>query len=436
MGITRFTNWNRSKILFPVSFMALMLMTGGNFLLYFFLDDQNGMLTTANTLHVRSWNGTQKILLHLNEPSALSFSTQVRIAMNHSATVVLDQRSTKMPSQPSYTAIKLSIQNQGNVDHTIDVLRRMGVKNSHLEDHKQDIPPWSQILDNYGGVDEVIILGQEQCEDYRKKTPLREIAIGPAGLFSTGTNLLYQLIKANCRGPDQTRYGRQRPLKFSLIQVPWGKHNPEEARGVYEVSTMNRYVENPMAVLPVVSIRHPYTWMSAMCTHGYGTRWPHRPEQCGRTLNLEGRIQKVPYGFVHNGTHPVKNTYQSLAHLYMEWYKPYFEQRNYPRLMIRFEDLVYRPKEVVTKICDCVGGTMTGWKGQFIYKTKTSNKGPGHGQRSDLLSAFIKYGQPLTHFYGQFNGPDRLIMSQAFRGERNAVEEHNILDALKYPLLG
>jgi hypothetical protein len=118
----------------------------------------------------------------------------------------------------------------------------------------------------------------------------------------------------------------------------------------------------------------------------------------------------------------------------MEWYKPYFEGRNYPRLIVRFEDLVYRPKEVITKVCECVGGTMTGWRGQFIYKTKTSNKGPGHGQRSDLLSAFIKYGQPLSDYYAQYNGPDRLIMSQVFRDDKH--HEADIFGALKYSLQG
>lgn len=142
----------------------------------------------------------------------------------------------------------------------------------------------------------------------------------------------------------------------------------------------------------------------------------------------------MPYGYKNNGTHSVKTTYQSLAHMYMEWYKPYFEQRAYPRLMIRFEDLVFRSEDVVTKVCECVGGTMNGWRGQFIYKTKSSNKGPGHGQRSDLLSAFIKYGQPLHHFYDQYTGPDRLIMSQAFRNPNYSKNE--IFETFKYPLLG
>jgi hypothetical protein len=57
--------------------------------------------------------------------------------------------------------------------------------------------------------------------------------------------------------------------------------------------------------------------------------------------------------------------------------------------MIRFEDLVYRPKEVITEISNCVGGKM---EKEFQYRTESSNLGPGHGHHggSDLLSSFVK----------------------------------------------
>ncbi|KAL3918084.1 MAG: hypothetical protein SGILL_004409 [Bacillariaceae sp.] len=317
------------------------------------------------------------------------------------------------------------------VEKTLQVLRDMGIKQTELDLHKQDLPPWSQILENYGGKDEPVILGLEYCEEYRKATPLKDVALGPAGLFSTGTNLLYTLLKSNCQSPDQSRYGRQRPLKFNLMQVPWGKHNPEEARGIYEVDYMKRYVENPMTVLPVVSIRHVYTWMSAMCRHTYGTQWAHRQDFCDKTLGLKSPIENVPYGAT-NGTKPIHSSYKSLAHMYMQWYRPYFHQHDYKRLMIRFEDLVYRPKEVVTKVCECVGGTMTGWKGKFQYKTKTSNKGQGHGERSDLMTAFIKYGQPLSNFYAEYNKIDRRTMDEAFRDDEQ--DNEGIFNTFKYKL--
>ncbi len=151
-----------------------------------------------------------------------------------------------------------------DVNQTIQVLVSMGVKYSELEKHLNEVPKFSQILNNYGGSNEPVILGLEYCEEYRQTIKKKQRAIGPAGLFSTGTNLLHDLIKSNCDPPGHN------PLKFALNQVPWGKHNPPEARGIHMVNNIKNLIQDPMAVMPVVSIRHPYTWMSAMCKHSYG----------------------------------------------------------------------------------------------------------------------------------------------------------------------
>mmetsp|Transcript_15499 Transcript_15499/g.28863 ORF Transcript_15499/g.28863 Transcript_15499/m.28863 type:complete len:449 (+) Transcript_15499:273-1619(+) len=322
-----------------------------------------------------------------------------------------------------------------DVNQTVQVLLTMGVEVSELKEHLEEVPKWSQILENYGGKDEPVIVGLQHCKEYRRRTKLRDISIGPAGMFSTGTNLLNRLLKENCENPDKTKYGRKNPLKFNLHQVPWGKHNPAEARGAYMVEYMREYVENPMAVLPIVSIRHPYTWMSSMCRHGYGTQWTHNTQLCHKTLGLRSPVREVPYGAKSNGTHFIPNNYTSLAHMYMEWYSSYFYEQQYKRLMIRFEDLVFRPKEVVTRVCECVGGTIRSWKGKgkFVYKTKVSNKGPGHGQRSDLLTAFTKYGQPLDSFYAQYDAKDREITKKAFHGDE--VDKTGIFQTFQYKLL-
>ncbi len=159
------------------------------------------------------------------------------------------------------------------------------------------------------------------------------------------------------------------------------------------------------------------------------TRWDHKKSECHMTLNLTAPIKGVPYG-----AKTIKNNYTSLAHMFMDWYMPYFQERQYKRLMIRFEDLVYRPKEVITKVCECAGGTIKGFKGKFLYKTTTSNKGQGHGKRSDLLSAFAKYGQPLSEFYEQYDPNDRDVVKQVFYDTTG--EEKEILKTFRYKLFG
>jgi hypothetical protein len=55
------------------------------------------------------------------------------------------------------------------------------------------------------------------------------------------------------------------------MKVEWGKHNPAESRLVHSVLSTTKHVTNTLSVLPVVAIRHPLTWMVAMCKHSTGT---------------------------------------------------------------------------------------------------------------------------------------------------------------------
>jgi hypothetical protein len=100
---------------------------------------------------------------------------------------------------------------------TADKLRHMGISG---EVYLTELPPWSQILDNFNSVtrdDEPVILGLEHCAAFREKTKPEHIGFGPAGLFSTGTNLINTLGRSNCMGP----LGREgMTAKFGLVQVP------------------------------------------------------------------------------------------------------------------------------------------------------------------------------------------------------------------------
>jgi hypothetical protein len=184
----------------------------------------------------------------------------------------------------------------GSVNRTLRVLASMGalVGGDHDDDVAaaaaadfddwSRIPPWSQIIDNYyssrrvrsrknrddtataggnsSGFDhnnnnnsnrnnnnEVdrgpVLLGLERCRAYRESVPPEMRSIGPAGMFSTGTNLLVHMLRENCIPPHPhhdaaggggERSGpRPRPRRFingttttttsrfHAWQVPWGK---------------------------------------------------------------------------------------------------------------------------------------------------------------------------------------------------------------------
>jgi hypothetical protein len=97
------------------------------------------------------------------------------------------------------------------------IISNMGIS---INDYTlNEIPPWSQIITNFNSIsndNEPIILGinNEFCQKFRIKYNQRDIATGPAGMFSSGTNLIAVLMKTNCIGPLRRNHG------FNLLQVP------------------------------------------------------------------------------------------------------------------------------------------------------------------------------------------------------------------------
>ena len=345
-----------------------------------------------------------------------------------------------------------------------------------MEQIQSIIPPWSQIITNYGP--DPVILGTERCESYRETVPLEDRLVGAAGLFSTGTNVLSNLLKSNCYRPKD-KFG-----KFHLWQVPWGKHNPGFTRQHY--AAPNYEHRNQTAVLPIISVRHPITWIHALCLHSYSLNWYHSSDYCNETLNLNKPVN-ARFG-------AAKHTmYKSLIHVWRDWNLLYFEQQQYPLLMIRHDDLVYRPEPVITAICNCVGGSYlveyVGGETDFFkqlkgrkkkknrknrnqqqesakekegddeqqrqlpegqeqqslppaeeeikevhhefqyYSSGTATHGRGHGKhRSDLLSAWIKYGQPIDSIesHTKYTNQDWRIIKSVLQ------DDHGLLDAFHY----
>ena len=148
---------------------------------------------------------------------------------------------------------------------------------------------------------------------------------------------------------------------------------------------------------------------------------------------MHSYIKRVPYGFKqYNETHNVTNTYDSLADMWKLWYEPYFLPERYnqtPRLMVRHEDMVFRPEKVIKAVCECAGGKLAP---KFQYMEDAANQGKGHGKhRSGLLDAWIKYGQSLDDWYARYNARDRVIMKRLFQ---DSDDHHGIFEAFQYKL--
>ena len=160
-------------------------------------------------------------------------------------------------------------------------------------------------------------------------------------------------------------------------QVPWGKHNPSFWRTFH--SAKSSMDVNQTNVLPVVIIKDPLFWMTSMCRHGYAANWNRRAGRCpnlihndelenakdlattlvgGKTINdenLKTYHVDVNYQNIKDHFPPGVVNYDSLIHMWNEWYSAYVDYKT-PRLMIRFEDLLFSQEEVAKDICTCVAG--------------------------------------------------------------------------------
>mmetsp|Transcript_19171 Transcript_19171/g.24668 ORF Transcript_19171/g.24668 Transcript_19171/m.24668 type:complete len:419 (-) Transcript_19171:301-1557(-) len=264
----------------------------------------------------------------------------------------------------------------------VEILEKAGIK-VDLE-LLYRLPKWSDVADLYGS--EPVILGTEHCEAYRKRIPaeLRTAAI--AGQFNTGTNALAMYFGQNLRMRENHGTG-------FAANVPWHKHGWVDLRGKYDFKPP----KNVDQVLPVVVVRDPYGWMQSMCESPYLLNGHWHGENCPNLQNSL-RSSTVPATLSLGKRLQHKRSWDSLVNVWSEWYGEYYDA-DFPRLMIRFEDVLFHTPKVMDTIRECVGGS---WANDgFIYQTASSKGGKKYFEdikpQSSMISAIIKYGQDNSH---------------------------------------
>jgi hypothetical protein len=254
-----------------------------------------------------------------------------------------------------------------------------------------------------------IFVGQETCATFRNLILPQDRFLAVAGLFNTGTNLMSIYLEANCHIMENKN--RNRGMKW---QVPWGKHML--AKFKWTNIAQREAKSNKTHVMPVVVVRDPYSWMQSMCRLHYAVLWHHDSKRhCPNLVPNQDDFKLYPFSSKnvpvrlnynlqeqqqqrHHVTLNITK-YKSLAHLWTEWYRQYLEA-DYPRILVRYEDLMYHPKQVTSQLCDCVGGIL---KRKFVYMVDSAKWGPGHGateKRTSLVAAMIKYGNAKQRLRG------------------------------------
>ena len=187
------------------------------------------------------------------------------------------------------------------------------------------------------------------------------------------------------------------------FQVPWGKHSPVSFRLHYKADDNMRV--DPTHVLPVLVIKDPYTWMSSMCRHEYTADWWHNTaKHCPNLVPItpfeirnfnhttgDDASPSIPVIVGYPRNSPQSETHhKSLLHVWNTFYEDYLAKYNeFPFIAIRFEDLLFHTKEVVTQVCVCAGGTM---EDKFAYVADSAKQGAAHQGSSGITSAMIRYG--------------------------------------------
>lgn len=128
-----------------------------------------------------------------------------------------------------------------------------------------------------------------------------------------------------------------------------------------------------------------------MCESPYTLEWNKSDSHCPNLV--EKGLSGVPVT-IRWSTNFVRK-WPSLAHLWSSWYREYIDADDMPRIVVRFEDLLFHTEAVVEEIRDCVGASYVD-KEHFHYAAAPAKTHPYFSKYkapSSLISAMIKYGQ-------------------------------------------
>lgn len=305
---------------------------------------------------------------------------------------------------------------------------------------KYSMPAKAEVEELYGN--KIRIEGLDKCSSYRKNVIGNRRYIAAAGLFNTGTNLLFKLLQRNCyipeRWPDNTttpfsspnikdklfdcETGKCKKLKSQFNKdtgmrdtVPWWKHGKVEWRDnppsgpnfkqSYFAKTGPGEDYDKINALPIVMIKDPVNWMSSMCRNPYSANFYHRrSSQCPSfdNTNPADELTSPKHNLrlirVSTPRHKGKKysyMYNSLVDMWNKYYGEWMHA-SFPNLIVRYEDLLFHPEEVITQVCECGGGVMRDEFQELVGPAKKHGKGimgrRDKESRTDSNIAAIVYG--------------------------------------------
>jgi hypothetical protein len=146
--------------------------------------------------------------------------------------------------------------------------------------------------------------------------------------------------------------------------------------------------ENHTLALPIVIIRDPLNWMQSMCKSPYAAHWQHSDKNCPN-LAATPQAPNTTVKVIFDAKQKVH--FQHLLDLYTSYYLQYLNDADYPRLMVRFEDMILQPHNLLEQITECVlGAAATTATNKPLQFQLASSK--GHGSHTDWIHVLLKTG--------------------------------------------
>jgi hypothetical protein len=96
----------------------------------------------------------------------------------------------------------------------------------------------------------------------------------------------------------------------------------------------------------------------------------------------------------------------------------------FPRVIVRFEDLIFHPRSVIETVCTCADGELID-PSHFRYIVNSAKVGEQHGQiRTGYVDAIILYGRGDQRWLGTMTDADRNYATQHLN--------HQLMDLFEY----
>ena len=109
--------------------------------------------------------------------------------------------------------------------------------------------------------------------------------------------------------------------------------------------------------------------MNSACRHPYFASWDSG-NHCPYIIDKEGQTVKVTETYLTEfedredfetelTVHLQNREYKSLIDYWKEWNESYYNAA-YPRLIIRYEDILFHMQDILPQVCECAGGKLNG----------------------------------------------------------------------------